>query len=146
MFFFSLFNLLLYLCSILTSKSFKFICKKRIREGWEANSKAGSWSVGMPYMERRLLNALFLTLRNFATFRYCLEHSNSRCPGYDYLRYYVSPSVFFEDKDELTCIKIISAWGSSVARLTIPGNAKASKCRMSNGYSSLRFYVCRQIL
>ena len=34
---------------------------------------------GHIFIERRLLDALFLALRNFATFRYCQEQSNGRC-------------------------------------------------------------------
>ena len=35
---------------------------------------------GAAIQKRRLSYALFLTLRNFATFRWCLGHGNGRCP------------------------------------------------------------------
>ena len=66
----------------------------------------------------RLLGALFLTNRNFATFRYCLGHSNGRCSRDVYL----STSLYWYGllcNDDKLNIRIgksvyISAWASTL--------------------------------
>ena len=64
--------------------------ESRFREAFHAEMgylKKVKWDRGIATYwnkKRRLLSALFLTNRNFATFKCSLEHSNGRCPGMCY--------------------------------------------------------------
>lgn len=80
--------------------------------------------------------ALCLTLGNFATFWYSQEHGNS-----DALRDVLCARPFclctlVRRRIDAT---FISGVGFRVARSTVPGNAKASKCGTSDGENSHAF-------
>lgn len=98
--------------------------------------------------ERRLLNALFLTCRNFATFLNLSEHCNGRCPLMCLLTHtlcqhfrYLCPHILLGYK-VVFCIKVYCIHISvdfALLRSTDSGNAKASTSRTSNGRSSTLF-------
>ena len=88
-------------------------------DGWE----------NMTY-EKRLLDVLFLLLRNFATFRCRQDKATVDAHGYAT----ILVSVFF--RYGLS----ISAWASALLVFTIPGNAKASMRETSSSAKVPRFF------
>ena len=94
----------------------------------------GGW-VGTDIMEKRLLSALFLTLRNFATFNVSLRQSNGRCSWVCY----TEQSSYLHVSADAVWMYLHIGVGFGVARFTIQGNAKASKCGTSDSTDSRAF-------
>ena len=84
--------------------------------------------------KRRLLNALFLALRNFANFKCCHEQCSGRCPRDVFIRipFASNSSLCIEGGLRIGGIKHIGV-GFDVARSTVQGNAKASESGTSDG-------------
>ena len=86
-------------------------------------------------MEKRLSDALFLAIRNFA---------NSQSPSMNkatidaYQGVYIPPML---DTKGFGCVYISFGVGFCVARFTVMGNAKASNSGTSNRYSCPAFFI-----
>ena len=81
--------------------------------------------------EKRLLDVLFLLLRNFATFRCRQDKATVDAHGYAM----ILVSVFCRYRLS------ISAWASALFVFTIPGNAKVSMRETSDSAKVPRFFV-----
>ena len=104
----------------------KGVLRKRV---WvEKGSRKTYW--------RRLLDALFLTDRNFATFRYCHELSNGRCP-WVWLCRNRWRLVPIRMSSPFGSVIFIFGVGSSVVCSAVSGNAKAS----ISGTDNRRFHA-----
>jgi len=92
-------------------------------------------TVGNHLWIRRLLDALFLTLGNFANFHRCQEWGNGRCPWVCNHQ----PAVYLIVYKVCQRCDIHTGVGFCVARSTTMGNAKASERGTGDGMTPTLF-------
>ena len=109
--------------------------KAEVRSGWKELLMRSGLTVGNHLWIRRLLDALFLTLGNFANFHRCQEWGNGRCPWVCNHQ----PAVYLIVYKVCQRCDIHTGVGFCVARSTTMGNAKASERGTSDGMTPTLF-------
>ena len=105
------------------------------RRGWGTAAHEERFDCGNHLWIRRLLDALILTLGNFANFHRCQEWGNGRCPWVCNHQ----PAVYLIVYKVCQRCDIHTGVGFCVARSTTMGNAKASERGTSDGMTPTLF-------